>query len=73
MSKIVLFKIEKGEDGYYVGSANDYAIVTQGKTFEDLVNNIKEATDLYFEEVDQKENISHPVMINFDLADMIYA
>lgn len=70
MSKIVLFKIIKGEDGYYVASANDYAIVTQGKTFESLLANIKEATEAHF---DEKDHLPHPVMVNFDLSDMVYA
>lgn len=69
MSKIVLFKIKKGEDGYYVASANDYAIITQDKTLEGLMENIKEATEVYF---DDKDTLSHPVMVNFDLSDMVY-
>ncbi len=70
MSKIVLFKIIKGEDGYYVASASDYAITTQAKTFENLLENIKEATDVHFEE---NTSFEHPVMVNFDLSDMVYA
>lgn len=71
MSKIVLFKIKKGEDGYYIASANDYAIVTQSKTFEGLLENIKEATEVHF--FDEKDTVQHPVMVNFDLSDMVYA
>jgi predicted RNase H-like HicB family nuclease len=70
MSKIVLFKIIKGEDGHYVASATDFAIVTQAKTLENLLENIKEATEVHF---DEKDTVEHPVMVNFDLSDMVYA
>jgi len=50
MKNIIQFSIKKGEDGYYTASANDYFIVTQGKTFEELMGNIKEATELHFED-----------------------
>jgi predicted RNase H-like HicB family nuclease len=70
MSKIVLFKIIKGEGGQYVASANDYAITTQSKSFENLLENIKEATEVHF---DEEDFLQHPVMVNFDLSDMVYA
>ena len=70
MSKIVLFKIIKGEDGHYVASANDFAIVTQAKSFESLLENIQEATSTHF---DEKDAQPHPVMVSFDLSDMVYA
>jgi predicted RNase H-like HicB family nuclease len=70
MSKIVLFRINKGEDGGYIASASDYAIVTQGKTFENLLTNIREATEVHF---DEKDTTQHPIMVNFDLSDMVYA
>ena len=70
MSKIVLFKITKGEDGYYIASAHDYAMTTQAKTFESLLTNIQEVTDVHF---DEKDTVNHPVMVNFELSDMVYA
>jgi predicted RNase H-like HicB family nuclease len=70
MSKIVLFKITKGEEGQYVASANDFAIVTQGKTFESLLTNIQEATEVHFDDNDSNQ---HPIMVNFELSDMVYA
>lgn len=48
MNKIITFIISKGEDGFYVASAEREAIYTQGKTFEDLFRNIKEAVDVSF-------------------------
>ncbi len=69
MIKIVQFKVSKGEDGYYVASATDFAMVTQAKTLELLLENIKEATEVHFDD----NNNQYPVMVNFDLADVIYA
>ena len=43
--------IEKDEDGYYVGSVLSLkGCHTQGKTIDELLNNIKEAIELYLEE-----------------------
>lgn len=42
--------IEKGEDGYYVGSVPSLkGCHTQGKTIEELLVNIKEAIELCLE------------------------
>ena len=54
MKNIIQFTIEKGEDGHYTASAIGHFIVTQGKTFEELLENINEATELYLEEEDLK-------------------
>ncbi len=48
------------EDGWYTASALDYGIVTQGHTFEELVENVQEATSLYLEGEESeltKENV----------------
>ena len=49
MKNIIQFKINKGMDGYYVASAMDFPIFTQGKTLDELTKNISEATELYLE------------------------
>ena len=46
MNKIITFQISKGEDGFYIASADDVSIFTQGKSFEDLLHNIKEAVEV---------------------------
>jgi predicted RNase H-like HicB family nuclease len=47
------------EDGYWSAHAVGFGIVTQAKTFEELLHNIEEATILYFEdEIDPKEQIT---------------
>ena len=44
---IIQFQISKGER-YYVAQAADLPIVTQAKTLDELTENIREATELYF-------------------------
>ncbi len=53
MNHIIPFNVIRNRKGYLASSAGlHYGIFTDGKTFEDLVENIKKATDLYFEETD---------------------
>lgn len=76
MKNIIQFSIEKGQDGYYTASANDFAIITQAKNLEDLMKNIREATELYFEEVeDEKKSISRTpsIFINYEIPISLYA
>ena len=76
MKNIIQFSIEKGQDGYYVASANDFAIVTQAKNLEELFLNIKEATELYFEEalVEETSMSNTPsIFINYEMPISIYA
>ena len=50
MTNIVQFWVsQEKEDGVYTASGVNVPIVTDGKTFEELKANIKEATELYFE------------------------
>ncbi|MCX6712136.1 MAG: type II toxin-antitoxin system HicB family antitoxin [Candidatus Vogelbacteria bacterium] len=51
MRNIVQFRIIQ-EDGYYTASGMDLSIVTQGKTWDELVSNIREAVGLYLEDED---------------------
>lgn len=48
MKKTISFTISK-EGKRYTASASDFFIVTQGKTLDELSKNIREATELYFE------------------------
>jgi predicted RNase H-like HicB family nuclease len=76
MKNIIQFSIEKGEDGYYVASANNFAIVTQAKTLEELFTNVKEATELYFEEAEELDtSISKnpSIFINYEMPISLYA
>jgi len=48
MKRTISFKITKDKKGY-TASATGFFIVTQGKTLDELSKNIREATELYFE------------------------
>lgn len=54
----VKFKVvlEKGEDGYYVATVPTLpGCISQGKTKEEALENIKEAIELYLEVLQEKE------------------
>ncbi len=53
MKNTISFKISK-KGKYYTASADGFFIVTQGKTLDELSKNIKEATELYFEDEPKK-------------------
>ncbi|NWF77214.1 MAG: type II toxin-antitoxin system HicB family antitoxin [Chloroflexi bacterium] len=48
MKKIVQVKIYKGEK-YYVAECVDLPVVTQGRTLDETVQNIREAIELHLE------------------------
>ncbi len=75
MKHIIQFKISKGEDGYYVASASDVAIFTQGKTFEELFRNIREAVDVSLDDINQGDDnhVFPPVMMNMDFSEVAHA
>lgn len=49
MKKIIQVHIYKGEK-YYIAECFDLPVVTQGKTLDELVKNLKEALSLQFDE-----------------------
>ena len=53
MKNTIKFKISK-KGKIYTASAVGFFIVTEGKTLEELSKNIKEATELYFENEPKK-------------------
>jgi len=69
MKRIIQFKIYKGEE-YYIGESIDLPIITQGKTIDEVVANIKEALALHLEaeNLSELDLDSHPsVMVNLEL------
>ena len=42
--------MKNGEQGYYVAECLEVNIVTQGKTLDSLIENLKEAVELFFED-----------------------
>ena len=74
--KIVSFRVFKGEDGYYVAANEAFGIFTQGKTFERLLRNIKEATEVSSHEIfgSSRQKKSTPaIMMNIDFSEVAYA
>ena len=69
MKKIIQFSISKG-DKYYTAEGVGIPVFTQGETLDELVVNIKDATDLYFKDEDFSEYgfVQNPsVLINFEM------
>lgn len=54
MKKIIQFRVEKG-DAFYTASGMDLPIVTQGKTLDELAENLKEAIELHLDGEDLTE------------------
>ena len=69
MKRIIQFRIYKGEK-YYVAECIDLPIVTQGRTLDEVFENIKEALSLHLEGEDLEELGISPdfsVLVNLEL------
>ena len=58
--------IDKEED-MYVAKCNEVGTVSQGKTLDEAIANLKEATELYLEEFPLEEK-SKPIITVFDIS-----
>ena len=68
MSNVIQFIISYGEDGYYVADAVNLPIVTQGKTLDDCISNVKEAVSLFMEETTEKKINKNPsIFFNMEI------
>ena len=70
MKNIIQFSIEEGMDGYYIAHALNYAIITQAKSFEELLHNIREATELHLQDADTDETPvgrTPSILVNYEL------
>ena len=56
-----------GEGSSYVADCPEVGTVSQGKTVEEAVANLREATELYLEEFPLK-GAGHPLLTAFDVA-----
>ncbi|RLI76890.1 type II toxin-antitoxin system HicB family antitoxin [Archaeoglobales archaeon] len=69
MKRIIQFRIYKGEK-YFVAECIDLPIVTQGKTLDEVVENIREAITLHLEDESLEELEISPdftVLVNLEL------
>jgi predicted RNase H-like HicB family nuclease len=55
------------ENTLYVADCPEVGTVSQGKTIEEAIANLKEATELYLEEFSLPET-DHPILATFDIA-----
>lgn len=70
IKRIIQFHISKG-DKYYIAEGIDLSIVTQGKTLDELADNIKEAVELHLEGENPADFDIGPnpsVLMNFELS-----
>jgi len=75
MKNIIQFHIYKGEK-YYVAQGVDLPVVTQGKTLDELADNIKEAVELQLEGENLADFDLAPkpsILLNLELETAIYA
>lgn len=55
------------EDDMYIAECPQVGTVSQGKTIEDALENLKEATELYLEEFPIISN-RHPIITTFEVS-----
>ena len=75
MQNIIQVKIFKGEQ-QYVAQGIDIPVVTQGKTFDELIANLTEAIDLQLEGEDMTVynlSSSPSVLMNYELPTRVHA
>jgi predicted RNase H-like HicB family nuclease len=63
--------VEKDEDGYFASCHELQGCYTQGNTYEEAIENIKDAIALHVEDrIDAGEEISQPQAISLTLMDV---
>jgi predicted RNase H-like HicB family nuclease len=75
MRSIIQFNISE-EDGVYTAQGVDVPIVTEGQTFEQLQDNIRDAVGLYFEGDDPVAlgfTKMPSILTNFEVSPPLYA
>lgn len=63
--------LQKEED-MYVAKCPEVGTVSQGKTIEEAIENLKEATELYLEEFPGNEE-AHPILTTFEVGEVAVA
>lgn len=59
-----------GDQSGYVAECQEFAIVTQGQTLDEVMQNLREAVSLYLEDEDlnQLQVVAHPsIVVTFEL------
>ena len=64
---VVFTAIIHKEEDMYVAECPEVGTISQGRTIEEALSNLKEATELYLEEFPLKEE-KHPILTTFEIA-----
>lgn len=75
MRQVIQISIFKGEQ-YYVAEGVNIPIVTQGKTYDELFYNLKEALTLFLEDEDLSNydiQANPAIIANLELNNILYA
>jgi len=64
---VILTAIIHKEEDMYVAECPEVGTVSQGKTIEEAIYNLKEATELYLEEF-PLEDKEHPLLTTFEVS-----
>ncbi len=75
MKRIIQVHISKGEK-YYIAECADLSLVTQGKTLDELVKNLREAIELRLEGENLEDMGFAPspsILANLEIQSNIYA
>jgi predicted RNase H-like HicB family nuclease len=72
ISMRILTAIVQKEEDMYVARCPEIGTVSQGKTIEEAIANLKEATELYLEEFPSKE-AGHPFLTTFEVNEVVGA
>lgn len=70
LQKNIKAVIRKGEDGFFIAECVEIAVVTQGKTLDEVAANLKEAVELFLEGENPEEYglSNHPgLIVTFEL------
>lgn len=55
------------EDEWYVAECPELGTASQGKSVEEAIANLREATALYLEEFPREQHVSRPILATFDV------
>ncbi|MCW7079866.1 MAG: type II toxin-antitoxin system HicB family antitoxin [Candidatus Methanospirare jalkutatii] len=64
---VILTAIIHKEEDMYVAECPEIGTVSQGKTIEEAIHNLKEATESYLEEFPLEEK-GHPLITTFEIS-----
>lgn len=69
---VVLSAVIQKDEDMYVAKCPEVGTVSQGKSIEEALANLKEATELYLEEF-PLEKASRPIFTTFEVAELVKA